>query len=380
MSCRGVQRCCLASLLCVFSFESARAFADTSKAASASNAPAAVLATATAPALPPPRSQPQAIQGKVLPEWVDVRTGSVSRHSSICGHLIEASLSGSPRQNYLDLTLLNQSETDATYFYPQAVTAHFGSGLTRRLGPELSRLSDLTSRGDRWIHASLGFPSKAEFEHEERLRIEFSIDVRGQDPCNASLEFVRRRDIQVPESSYTSYARGQVNSGLTLHFAATGNLRTIASNVNPGFDLSWMVFPWVHQGLGFEFGVDAFGSRGLPEVVPDRDSNAVVGVFAMFTYSYRIHLSPRLTPQYDLGAGVYGLSVDSAEGNDRLASAFCPSVREKLKLNILLFTSSDGRVELAPALVHTYIPAGDFGSTSVSGNLFSGALYLVIGP
>jgi len=170
-----------------------------------------------------------------------------------------------------------------------------------------------------------------------------------------------------------------VNSGLTVHFAATSDLRTIAGNVNPGFDLSWIAFPWVHHGIGFEFGVDAFGRRGLPAVLPHRDANAVVGVFAMLTYSYRILLSSRFTPQFDFGAGVYGSGVDSAEGNDRLASSFCPSVREKLKLNILLLNSSGGHVELAPALVHTYIPTGDIGSTSASGHLFSGALYLVIG-
>ena len=255
----------------------------------------------------------------------------------------------------------------------------FGSGLTRQLGPAHPRLSGPSVRGNRWVHSTFSFPSKAEFEHEERLRIEFSIDVSGQNVCNASIEFVRRSDIKVPESSYTSYARGQVNMGLTAHFAATGGLRTIASNANPGFDLGWIAFPWVHHGFGFEFGVDAYGRRGLPAVVPDRGANAVVGVFTMLTYSYRIQLSRRFTPQYDFGAGLYGLGVDSADGDDRLASALCLSLREKLKLNILLSTSADGtRVELAPALIHSYIPAGDFGGASVSGNLFSGALYWVL--
>jgi len=45
---------------------------------------------------------------------------------------------------------------------------------------------------------------------------------------------------------------------------------------------------------------------------------------------------------------------------------------------MLATIADDTRIELAPALIHTYIPAGDFGATSVSGNLFGGALYLII--
>jgi hypothetical protein len=37
--------------------------------------------------------------------------------------------------------------------------------------------------------------------------------------------------------------------------------------------------------------------------------------------------------------------------------------------------ASHTRFELGPALIQGYIPTGNFGATSASGNLFSGALF-----
>lgn len=367
----------LSAFACALTVASAHASAEAGSAPSARIAPSAPAAV-TASSGPPPWRAVSAIVGRELLEWGDPRTGSASRLNSSCGLILEAHLSGTSKQNYLNLSALNAGES-AVDFRFNGVTAHFGSGLTR----QLSRRIEVSHAGpgphSYWLHRSFGFPSKAEFEHEDRLRIEVAIEIRDQGLCNASIELVRRSDVKVPESSYATYSRGQVNMGLNLHFASTGDLRTIASNVNPGFDFGWIAFPWVHHGIGLEFGVDAYGRRGLPAVAPAADANAVVGWFTMLTYSYRIQLSQRLIPQYDFGAGLYGLSVDSAEGEDRLAATTCLSLREKLKLNILLSTSPDGtRVALAPALIHSYIPAGHFGETSVSGNLFSGALYLVL--
>jgi len=366
-----------AAFLCALAFAPAGASADPGSPPSAAIVPGTAAGWAAVSAAPPSRAAHEVV-GRELPEWVDRRTGSASRLSSSCGRIIEAHLSGTPRHNYLDLTLQNDSETKSD-FQLSGVTAHFGSGLTRQLNPSAEHNRAASGSRGHWTHRAFSFPSKAEFEHEDRLRIEVSIEVRDHGVCSASIELVRRSDIEVPERSYTAYSPGGMSMGLTMHFAASGDLRTIASNVNPGFDLGWFAFPWVHHGIGFEFGVDAYGSRGLPAAVPAGNSNAIIGGFAMVTYSYRIQLSQRFTPQWDLGLGYYGLSADSEEGNDRLASANCFSMREKLKLNILLSTSNDGsRVEVAPALIHSYIPAGDFGATSVSGNLFSGALYLVI--
>jgi len=87
------------------------------------------------------------------------------------------------------------------YSFPNAVTARFGSGLTRELRPTSARESGLTVQDKRWVHGSFRFPSKDEFEHEDRLRIEFSFALHGQGTCEASLEFVRRPTSRYPKAA-----------------------------------------------------------------------------------------------------------------------------------------------------------------------------------
>jgi len=371
---RILRHCRVAALGCAWSLLSGHASADSSAvvAGAAAGAAAGLAAASTQPLLAPTE-----IIGRALPEWVDVRTGSASRLNSGCGFTIEASLSGTPQQNYLNLTLQREEETEAT-FHSGVVSAHFGSGLVRKLNAQGSG-SGVVIPGGSWLHLPLAFPDKAEFEHESRLRIEVLIEARELGTCIASVEFVRRTDIAVPERSYTSYPPLAVAFGINTHFAASGDLRTIASNVNPGFELGFYGFPWVRHGIGLEFGFDAYGSKGLPAVLPDRAANGLGGIYFMATYSYRVLLSKRFTPQLDVGAGIYGLYVQTDDKDAEYPSASAFSLREKLKLNILLGSLYDGtRFELAPALIHTYIPAGDFGNASVSGNLFSGALYLIV--
>ena len=52
---------------------------------------------------------------------------------------------------------------------------------------------------------------------------------------------------------------------------------------------------------------------------------------------------------------------------------------ERFRLDFLLWEAADQtRIELGPAFIHSYLPTGNVGATSASGNLFSGALYLSV--
>jgi len=349
-----------------------------STAGTAATAAMAGAMAGSAAATAQPLEQPRELVGSQLPEWIDIRTGFASRLAASCGVIVEATLSSTPARNYLNLTL-QSDETSKVSFRSSDVTAHFGSGLVRHLTAERAAARGLETADGRWLHVPFSFPSKAEFEHEERLRIELLLELRDQGPCIASLEFERRTDVAVPKKSYTSYPPFAINFGISTHFAATGDLRTIAERVNAGFELSMIGFGWVHHGIGLELGFDGYGSHGLSAVIPGRDANGLAGVYFMPMYAYRILLSERFTPQLEFGAGLYHLYVQTEDKAASFPSSNSLGLREKLKLNILLGSFGDGtRFELAPALVHTYIPAGDFGDATVSGNLFSGALYLVL--
>lgn len=362
-------------VLCALSLAAARAAADASSAIGA-GVSAGVAAGATASVLDGPRGAPPIeVVGSDLPEWVDPLTGSASRLAESCGLVLEARLSGMPRQNYLNLTIAN--ETDAPVVIDvHGVTVRFGSGVTRRV-TELGA-GDAELRPDWWAHRAFAFPSKAEFEHEDRLRVELPIRVGEGEVCVATVSMAHRPGVKVPERSYTSFSPLELAFGLTTHFAATGDLRRIAERVNPGFDLGFTFYPWVHHGFTFELGIDAFGRNGLDAVAPQQASRSITGTFFMLGYSYRILPIRQLALEYNLNAGLYALEAQTPDGKDTVAFSPGFGVREKLKLNFLLWTADQTRIELGPALILSVVPAGEFGATTVSGNLFSGALYLTM--
>ena len=372
---RFAHRAFVVSLLLVHLLAAGHAAAD---ASSAIGAGIAAGATAGAVAsLPGPTWRPQtsAVMGRELPEWVDRLTGSASRMASSCGQTLEARLSGMPRRNFLDLMVSN--DTDEPADLAQQVTVHFGSGLTRQL---ISLSDGDTQIKPHWlVHRVFAFPSKEEFEHEARLSIALTISNAKGEACIATVAFEHRPGAYVPERSYTAFSPIELAFGLPVHFVATGGLRTIAERVNPGFDIGFSAYPWVHHGFTFEFGVDAYGRQGLSAVLPNQDSNAITGAFFMLGYSYRIVPFKALALEYNFNLGPYVFEVESTDQKNVLASSAALGVREKLKLNFLLWTTDDqDRIELGPAFIHSYLPAGDFGAAHISGNLFSAALYLTL--
>jgi hypothetical protein len=337
-----------------------------------------LLLAARASADPPPdRSrQPIEVVGRELPEWVDPITSSASRLASSCGLTLEARLSGMPQQNFLNLTIANDLDTPAVIDV-ESVTVRFGSGVTRRL-VQVGQ-GDTVIRPNWWSHRAFSFPSKADFEHEDRLRVEVPLSLPDGKKCLATVDLAHRPNAKVPKQSYTEYSPLEVSLGVNLHFAATGDLQTIAKNVNPGFDVVGTWYPTVHHGISFEFGVDFYGSRGLAAVTPNQSANPINGTLVMLGYSYRLLPIRWFAFEYNLNAGFYGVETRSSDDKEVIASSTSFSVREKLRLNFLLYQFADlTRVEIGPALIHTVIPTGDFGATSVSGNLFSGALYLSV--
>jgi len=363
-------------LSCALLLLATRASADSSTAVASGVAAGVAASGAVADSNRPRGQQPIEVVGRELPEWVDPLTGSASRLASSCGLTLEARLSGMPKQNYLNLTVVNNMDTPVV-FDSENVTVRFGSGVSRRLTsfdgePALIRPGWVT-------HSAFVFPSKAEFEHEDRLRVGLPISTGKGETCLATISLTHRPGAKVPERSYTAFSPLEMAFGLTTHFAATGDLQRIAENVNPGFDLGFTYYPWVHHGFTFEFGIDVYGKKGLPAVVPHQAASNITGTFFMLGYSYRILPVRWLALEYNLNGGLYALEAGNPDSKGSAASSASLGLREKLKLNFLLWTAADQmRIELGPALIHSYIPTGDFGATSASGNLFSGALYLTV--
>lgn len=361
---------------CAVGLLSAPAFADNSAAVTGVAAGTAAVAAAAA-ATPAQLRSPTEVVGHELPEWVDPRTGSASRLASSCGLTLEARLSGMAKQNYLNLTVANDAEM-LVLLDLQNVIARFGSGATRRLAQEGGG-GDVTIRPDWSTHYTFVFPWKEEFEHETRLSVEVPLSFASGQTCLATVQLAHAPNAKVPERSYTTYSPLEMAFGLNAHFAATGGLHEIAKNANPGFDLAWTLYPWVHHGFTFEFGIDAFGRKGLPVVAPYREASPITGTFFMLGYSYRLLPVRRLAFEYNLNGGLYALESETPDGKDKVASSVCFGVREKLKLNVLVYESTDHtRLEVGPGLVHSYIPAGDFGATNASGNLFSAGLFVTV--
>jgi hypothetical protein len=192
------------------------------------------------------------------------------------------------------------------------------------------------------------------------------------------LELVRPKGVPLRERTYTDFTQLQVDFGFNVHFASSGALRTIARNANPGFQLGFIGFPWVHHGISFDFGFDAFGRRGLPEVVPGQEANGIGGMYAMAGYVFRLLPTRRLSVSYSPGIGVYNVTVSQGSGkaSRELASETGIALRQRLRLSFFVGMVDGSRFELGPALDHSYLALGRLGEAEVSGNLFSGSLLL----
>jgi len=368
-------RCAVSSLLsCALSFFAFQAFADASAPVSSGADERLVAAEMEAARQPINVAQPNELVGKELPEWVDPITSSASRLASSCGLTLEARLTGDYWQNFLNLSVANDSDA-RVHLDLSNVMVRFGSGLTRRLKTPFNGPSAVPPHA--WRHHTFAFPAKADFEHEDRLSVEVHVSLEHGQTCVAMVGLSHRPNAKVPERSYTSFSPREFALGVNVHFAATGDLKRIAANVNPGFDLTWALFLWPRHGIAFDVAFDHFGRKGLPAVAPDQAANPISGLFFGLGYNYRMPLKRRLWFEYDLSAGVYVLSAETPDNHDVVAKSTSFGFREKLKLNFLLLDRDDRmRVRLGPALIHSYIPTGDFGATSASGNLFGAALYL----
>lgn len=212
------------------------------------------------------------------------------------------------------------------------------------------------------------------------MRVDLPFIAAGKPPCVISVPLTRPRSVPIRERTYTEFTQFQIDFGLSMHFAATGDLNTIARNVNPGFELGFIGFPWVHHGISVDFGLDTYGRRGLAETVPDRDANGVVGLYAMAGYVFRILPSRRLSLSYAPAFGAYNAYITQGSGNDskQIASETCLALRQRLRLSYFVGMLDDARFEIAPAIQHTYLPFGRLGEADVGGNLFSGLLFLTL--
>jgi len=372
-------RCGLSSLLsCALSLGAVHAFADASAPVSSGPDPRAAAAEGRAEAeaarQPINDAQPSEMVGKELPEWLDPITASASRLASSCGLTLEVRLSGDYWQNFLNLTVANDSDAPV-HLDLSNVTVRFGSGFTRRLKTPGSGPSAVRPHG--WAHHTLAFPAKADFEHEDRLRVELPVSFDVGQTCVVMVSLAHRPDAKVPERSYTSFSPREFGLGVNVHFGATGDLKRIAANANPGFEATWALFLWPRHGITFHFAFDSYGRKGLSVVAPDQAATPIGGVSVMLGYAYRILVMRRLWLEYDLSAGLYGLNAESPDGGSSVASSNSFALREKLKLNFVVFGDDAWmRIKLGPELIHSYIPTGDFGASSASGNLFGAGLYL----
>lgn len=359
------------ALSCVLLFaRSSRADVASSIAAgAAAGAAAGIVASG-------PRPDP-ARRGSELTDWRDSGLAMAGRLAAGCGVAVELRLTGTGAANFLDVTITNQNDFPLSLAVRQVI-AQFGSGRSRYL--------DLDDRWDGelaagwWQQVFFRFPEKADFAGQDTLRVGLPFVAPGKPPCVVSVELNRPRGVPLRERTYTEFTQFQIDFGLSMHFAATGDLSKIARNVNPGFELGFIGFPWVHHGISLDFGIDGYGRRGLPAVVPGHDANPVLGLYAMAGYVFRLVPTRRLSLSYAPAFGAYNVGV--TEGSDKssttIASETCLALRQRLRLSYFVGMLDDARFEIAPAIQHTYLPFGKLGAADVGGNLFSGLLFLTL--
>jgi hypothetical protein len=325
-----------------------------------------------------PRGRADELIGKELSEWTDPATGSttVLRHG--CGHLVEIRLSGTGTKNFLALTVANETD-DASVLELRGASVRFGDGPLVRLvfdgDPEVKLERDW------WVQRQLAFPNKSMFADQDFLHFEVPIQT-AHGACTFQADLVRPERAERRAETSIEYGKFEVYIGGGSRLAATTALARVGSNAG-SFELGLGGYPWFHHGLFVDLVLDSYGSEGIPRVAPNvaLQGKARISATGFFpTYAFRVLPANWLQISYfaSFGPYVFELTDENKTSGPKLSTAVM-SFRERLRIAAPFLRISDGTgFALSASVVHTLVPYGTFGDSSLSGSSIGWLAELIV--
>jgi hypothetical protein len=280
-------------------------------------------------------------------------------------------------RDYLDLTVLNRAAEESV-LPARALLAHFGSGISRYLGPVDG--SDVAIDPDWWVHRTFVFPRKEEFFRQTRLTVDIPFTLQNAGTCRVQLTFERWPGVADDSRTHTVFSALELQFSAGIRVAAQGNIATLGRDATAVVDWGFHAFPWPHHGFFLEFPIDGYGASGAGAVAPGASGGNlhVTGVGMIAGYELKVYPTSWFSLSYGVGAGPYVLELD-AKDSSALASVGTLAVRQKLKASLLLATLEQMRIELGPTFVDTWLLFGSLGQAAISGSVMSAMVQLTLG-